>query len=111
MTPFALSDQRLRELALDAIAHARSLGASDASCEVSESTGLSVSVRKKKVETIERTRDKGLGITVYIGKRRGNASTSDFARPALQQAVEAAHNIARFTADDEAAGLPDVDTL
>ena len=111
VTPFALSDQRLRELALDAIAHARSLGASDASCEVSESTGLSVSVRKKKVETIERTRDKGLGITVYLGKRRGNASTSDFARPALQQAVEAAHNIARFTADDEAAGLPDVDTL
>ena len=111
VTQFALSDQRLRELALDAIDHARSLGASDASCEVSESTGLSVSVRKKKVETIERTRDKGLGITVYIGKRRGNASTSDFARPALQQAVEAAYNIARFTADDEAAGLPDADTL
>ena len=111
VTPFNLSDQRLRELALDAITHARSLGASDASCEVSESIGLSVSVRKKKVETIERTRDKGLGITVYIGKRRGNASTSDFARPALQQAVEAAHNIARFTAEDEAAGLPDPDTL
>ena len=111
VTLFALSDQRLRELALDAIGHARSLGASDASCEVSESIGLSVSVRKKKVETIERTRDKGLGITVYIGKRRGNASTSDFARPALQQAVEAAYNIARFTADDEASGLPDADTL
>ena len=111
VTLFALSDQRLRELALDAIDHAKSLGASDASCEVSESTGLSVSVRKKKVETIERTRDKGLGITVYIGKRRGNASTSDFARPALQQAVEAAYNIARFTADDDAAGLPDADTL
>src|SRR5688500_12921084 len=55
VTPFALSDQRLRELALDAINHAWSIGASDASCEVSESTGLSVSVRKKKVETIERT--------------------------------------------------------
>ena len=111
VTLFALSDQRLRELALDALGHARSLGASDASCEVSESTGLSVSVRKKKVETIERTRDKGLGITVYIGKRRGNASTSDFSQPALQQAVEAAYNIARFTADDDAAGLPDADTL
>lgn len=110
MTPFALSDERLRELALDALQHARSLGASDAACEVSESTGLSVSVRKKKVETIERTRDKGLGVTVYIGQRRGNASTSDFARPALQQAVEAAYNIARFTAEDSAAGLPDADT-
>ena len=111
MTSFALSDERLRELAQDALHHARSLGASDASCEVSESTGLSVSVRKKKVETIERTRDKGLGISVYIGKRRGNASTSDFSRPALQQAVEAAYNIARFTAEDSAAGLPDPDTL
>ena len=90
MTSFALSDERLRELAQDALQHARSLGASDASCEVSESIGLSVSVRKKKVETIERTRDKGLGVSVYIGKRRGNASTSDFSRPALQQAVEAA---------------------
>ena len=111
MTTFALSDERLRELALDALAHARSLGASDASCEVSETTGLSVSVRKKKVETIERTRDKGLGITVYIGQRRGNASTSDFSLPALRQAVEAAYNIARFTAEDSAAGLPDPDTL
>lgn len=111
MTPFSLSDERLRELALDALHHARSLGVTDAACEISESTGLSVTVRKKKVETIERTRDKGLGITVYIGRRRGNASTSDFSRPALQQAVEAAHNIARFTAEDDAAGLPEPDTL
>ena len=111
VTPFALTDDRLRELALDALKHARSLGASDASCEVSESTGLSVSVRKKKVETIERTRDKGLGITVYIGNRRGNASTSDFSEPALRQVAEAAYNIARFTAEDSAAGLPDPDTV
>jgi PmbA protein len=111
MTIFSISDDRLRELALDALQHARSLGASDASCEVSESTGLSVTVRKKKVETIEHTRDKGLGVTVYIGQRRGHASTSDFAVDAVRQAVEAAHNIARYTAEDDAAGLPDPDTL
>ncbi len=111
MTPFSLSDERLRELAQDVLRHARTLGATDASCEVSESTGLSVSVRRNKVETIERTRDKGLGVSVYINQRRGNASTSDFAPPALQQAVEAAYNIARFTAEDSAAGLPDPDTL
>ena len=87
------------------------LGASDASCEVSESTGLSVTVRKRKVETIEHKRDKGLGVTVYLGQRRGHASTSDFSAKAVRQAVEAAHNIARFTADDDAAGLPDEDTL
>jgi PmbA protein len=108
---FALSDDRLRELAASALDRARALGASDASCEVSEATGLSVSTRKMRVETIEHTRDKGLAVTVYIGQRRGNASTSDFAPAAVAQAVEAAYNIARFTAEDDAAGLPDDDAL
>jgi PmbA protein len=110
-TPFAISDDRLRELAAGALDAARKLGASDASCEVNESTGLSVSTRKMQVETIEHTRDKGLGITVYLGQRRGNASTSDFSPAAIAQAVEAAYNIARFTAEDSAAGLPDDDML
>lgn len=111
MSIFSTTDQRLRELALAALDHARAVGASDASCEVSESTGLSVAVRKAAVETIEHTRDKGLGVTVYIGQRRGNASTSDFSNTAIEQAVSAAYNIARFTAADEAAGLPDEDSL
>ncbi len=108
---FSLSDDRLRELALAALDHAKALGASDASSEVSESVGLSVTTRKMKVETIEHTRDKGLAVTVYLGKRRGHASTSDFAPQAVRQAVAAAHSIARFTAEDEAAGLPDEETL
>jgi PmbA protein len=111
MTVFSISDDRLRDLAQEALAVARTLGASDASCEASETTGLSVTVRKRKVETIEHTRDKGLGVTVYLGRRRGHASTSDFSSAAVQQAVQAAHNIARFTAEDEAAGLPDEDTM
>lgn len=111
MSVFSISDDRLRELAQLALDHARAAGASDASCEVSESTGLSVTVRKREVETIEHTRDKGLGVTVYLGRRRGNASTSDFSPQAVRQAVEAAHSIARYTAEDEAAGLPDEDTL
>jgi len=110
-SPFALSDERLRELAVTVLDHARRLGASDASCEVTEATGLSVSTRKMQVETIEHTRDKGLSVTVYLGQRRGNASTSDFAPVAIAQAVEAAYNIARFTAEDDAAGLPDADVL
>ncbi len=111
MTIFSISDDRLGELAQDALTHARKAGASDASCEASESIGLSVTVRRKKVETIERTRDKGLAVTVYIGQRRGHASTSDFSSAAIRQSVEAAYNIARFTADDDAAGLPEPDTL
>jgi PmbA protein len=110
-TDFSLSDDTLRALANDALDHARALGATDAACDVSESTGLSVSTRKSKVETIEHTRDKGLGITIYIGQRRGNASTSDFAPAALRQAVQAAYDIARFTALDSAAGLPEADLL
>ncbi len=108
---FALTETQLRASAEDALDHARSLGASDAVAEVSESVGLSVTTRKVQVETIEHTRDKGLGITVYVGKRRGNASTSDLAATAVRQAVEAAYNIARFTAEDDAAGLPDDDTF
>ena len=112
MSPlFAVSDERLHELAQLALAHARTLGATDAAAEVSESTGLSVTVRKKDVETIEHTRDKGLGVTVYLGQRRGHASTSDFSTQAVQEAVAAAWNIARFTAEDEAAGLPDAEFL
>ncbi len=110
-SPFSISDTRLRELASEVLDHARSLGASDCVCEASESTGLSVTTRKMQVETIENTRDKGLGITVYLGKRRGHSSTSDFSPAAIRQAVQAAYDIARHTAVDEAAGLPDEDEL
>jgi len=106
-TPFSLPESRLRELALEVISQARRLGASDSACEASESTGLSVTTRKGRVETIEHTRDKSLGITVYVGQRRGNSSTSDFSLPALRQAVQAAYDIARHTAEDPAAGLPE----
>ncbi|MFL6675129.1 MAG: metalloprotease PmbA, partial [Massilia sp.] len=69
------------------------------------------SVRKGKIETIEQNKDKGMGVTVYYGQRRGNASTSDFSPQSLRDTVEAASNIARFTAEDDAAGLPDAELL
>ncbi len=93
------------------MAYAKQLGASDAGVEVSEGMGLSVSVRKGEVENVERNRDKSIGVSVYIGRRRGNASTSDFSRAALEQTVRAAYDIARFTAEDPAAGLPDEEDL
>ena len=104
---FAYSREQFRQYVDDALAFARTLGASDAAAEVSEGVGLSVSVRKGEVENVERNRDKSMGITVYMGQRRGNASTSDFSRAAMEQTVRAAHDIARFTAEDPAAGLPD----
>ncbi len=103
---FAYSRPFFEELVDSALAHAKKLGATDAGAEASEGCGLSVSVRKGALETVERNRDKSLGITVYMGKRRGNASTSDFSKAAIQQTVQAAYDIARFTAEDPAAGLP-----
>ena len=110
-TVFAYSRDQFRQYVDDALAFARSLGASDAAAEVSEGVGLSVSVRKGEVENVERNRDKSMGITVYVGQRRGNASTSDFSRAAMEQTVRAAHDIARFTAEDPAAGLPETDDM
>ena len=91
-----------------ALAHAKQLGATDAGAEVSEGCGLSVSVRNGELENVERNRDKSLGVTVYVGQRRGNASTSDFSDDAIAQTVGAAYDIARFTAEDPFASLPDI---
>jgi PmbA protein len=108
---FAYTREHFQGLVEDALGLAKQLGASDAAAEVSEGVGLSVSVRKGEIENVERNRDKSMGITVYVGQRRGNASTSDFSRAALEQTVRAAHDIARFTAEDVAAGLPDEDDM
>ena len=108
---FAYSKERFQQYVEDALSFARTLGASDAAAEVSEGVGLSVSVRKGEVENVERNRDKSMGITVYAGQRRGKASTSDFSRAALEQTVRAAHDIARFTAEDPAAGLPEAEDM
>jgi len=106
-TGFSYSRPFFEELVDRALAHARKLGATDAGAEASEGCGLSVSVRKGELENVERNRDKSLGVTVYLGQRRGNASTSDFSAQAIEQTVQAAYDIARFTAEDPMAGLPD----
>ena len=104
---FSYSRAFFEDLVDRALAHAKKLGASDAGAEVSEGCGLSVSVRHGALENVERNRDKSLGVTVYVGQRRGNASTSDFSAEAVQQTVRAAYDIARFTAEDPFASLPD----
>ena len=108
---FSYTRPFFEELVDTALAHAKKLGASDAGAEASEGCGLSVSVRKGTLETVERNRDKSLGVTVYLGQRRGNASTSDFSKAAIVQTVQAAYDIARFTAEDPTAGLPDADDI
>ncbi|WP_035383719.1 metalloprotease PmbA [Ferriphaselus sp. R-1] len=108
---FSHSADALRQIAEDMIRYARERGATASATEVSDGFGQAVTVRQNEVETIEYTRDKGVGITVYLGQRRGNASTSDFSPQALRDTVEAALNIARYTAEDECAGLPEAELL
>jgi PmbA protein len=106
-----LTREEMSRVALRSLEIAREKGASDAEVEVSSAVGQSVTVRRGDVETVEYNRDKGMGITVYFGKRRGNASTTDVSGEALERTVEAACAIARHTAEDDAAGLPDDDRL
>src|SRR5712664_2531548 len=108
---FSHSFDALKAIASDALAHAGEKGASACEAEASDGYGQTVTVRKGEVETIEYNRDKSLSVTVYLGKRKGYASTADFAPRAIRDTVEAALAIARFTATDECAGLPDPEEL
>ena len=108
---FAHPSPALQTLAGDVLQYAKTLGASDCEVDVSEGFGQSVTVRRGDIESIEYNRDKGVGITVYLGARKGYASTSNFSSTALRETVGAALNIARFTAEDPCAGLPEESLL
>ncbi|MEO8778743.1 MAG: metalloprotease PmbA [Rhodanobacter sp.] len=98
---------RLAGLAEDVIHRARAAGASQAEVAASIATGLSVNVRLGEVETVEHTRDRGFGLTVYFGQRKGSASTADLNPDSIQATLDQACAIARYTEADPAAGLAD----
>src|SRR5687767_4847753 len=112
---FGCTPEELRSLARAALERARRGGASGCDCDVSEGYGLTVTVRKGKPDVIEHNRDRSIGVSVFLGERprarRGHASTSDFSPPALEQTVDAALAIARHTAEDDCAGLPEAGDL
>lgn len=101
----------LQQIAQDVLDQAKKGGASACETDISDGFGQNVTVRRGEVETIEYNRDKGLSITVYIGQKRGHASTSDFSPKAISDAVSAALSIAGHTAADECSGLADADLL
>jgi len=112
MKDSAINDtDRIKQMVSDLLAEAKRQGASSAEAGISMSEGLSVTVRMGDVETVEHTRDKGLGVTVYFGHRKGSASTTDFGVEAVRETVEAACRIARHTAEDDCAGLADADRM
>ena len=110
-TRFPMASEALRQISQTVLARARANGATAAETEVSQGFGQSVSIRKGEVETIEYTRDKGVNVTVYVGKRRGHASSVDTSESALVATVDKALTIARYTEEDDAAGLADPDRL
>ena len=97
----------LKQISQDVLTLAKTAGASSAETEVSFGTGQNVSVRLGEVENIEYNRDKGVSVTVYFGQQKGHASSSDLSQSALKDTVEAACNIAKYTAKDPFCGLAD----
>jgi PmbA protein len=102
---------QLQDVVSFALKEAERRGASQCEADASVSQGLSVSVRLREVDTVEYQRDRGLGITLYFGKRKGSASTSDLSPQAVRDTVEKAAAIARFTAEDPYAGLVEPEAL
>jgi len=104
---FALTTDALRDVALAAIERARRGGADQAEAEATQGKGLNVTVRQGELETLEHNVEKSLGVTVYVGGRKGNATSGDFSPQAIATAVDKAITIARHTSADPFAGLAD----
>lgn len=102
---------RLKNIVQDLLDEASKQGATAAEAGLNQENGLSVTARLGDVETLEHHCDQGLGVTVYFGRRKGSASTTDLSSASIKETVAAACSIARYTSEDEYAGLPDKDLL
>ncbi len=102
-----MDKSQLTALASQVLDYATRAGATQADTEITSGRGLSLSVRMGELETVEHTRDRAMGITAYVGKKKGNVSTSDLSAAGLKEAAEKAVTMAKFAAEDAFAGLPD----
>ena len=102
---------RLKNLVQDLLDESKKQGATAVEAGLSVDNGLSVTARLGEVETIEHHCDQSLGVTVYMGQKKGSASTNDFSNDSIKETVKAACSIAGFSNTDEYAGLPDKDSL
>ena len=104
-------ESELKSLVEEILGEARRQGADQAEVSVSTDAGLAVSVRKGELENLEFNQDQGFGITVYMGSRKGSASTTDSGHAAIADTVAAAKRIATYTQEDSCNGLADVDLM
>lgn len=102
---------KLKDLVQELLDEALKQGASSAEASLSSDKGLSITARLGGVETIEHHQDQGLGVTVYIGQRKGSASTTDLSPQSIRETVAAACSIARYASSDACAGLPEQELL
>ncbi len=102
---------QIQQAVEDVLKLAKQKGATQAEASMSKVQGIAVSTRLKEVETVEFTNDGGLGITVFNGQRKGSASTADLSQAALTLTVEKAIEIAKYTSEDEFAGLADKELM
>ena len=105
------STTEIKRVLNEVLALAKKEGATDASVAVSNDRGFSVDVRMKEVETVAFSEDRGVGLTVYIGQRKGSASSTDTSTAALELLVKAACDIAKVSAADPCFGLADKELM
>lgn len=99
------TQEDLQALAQQSLNIAKQKGATDVEIDISEALGQSISVRKQETEQIEYQQDKSLGVNIFLGQKKGYASTSDFSVEAITQTIDAALSIAHYTEEDDCAGL------
>jgi len=108
----AVAQQRVLESRAEtALALASRLGADACEFGASVDQGIGVSVREGDVESVELSRDQGIAITVYVGQRKGSASSTDASDESIRSVVERALSIARYTGEDAASGLADAELM
>ena len=106
-----MQDHDIENIVREVLAEAKKQGADQAEAAASHDLGLSATARLGTVENLEYTNDRGVGITVFCGKRKGSSSTSDFSSDALRETVRKACAFARYTEEDSCAGLADAERM
>lgn len=101
----------LEDVAGFVLERARAGGADAAEVSVSSGHSRNVTVRLGEIDVLEDARDRGVGVTVYIGRASGAASTADLGRDSLARTVDQALAIARHTQSDPAGGLADAERM
>ena len=103
--------EHLKKIADRTLNYAKKIGATASEVEISYGTGKNVSIRLGNLETLEINRDKGFSVTLYNGQRKGSSSSSDLSDQSIEDTVDAAFNIARYTAPDPLFGLADKELM